>query len=137
MLNWRFINSKLNTQHYLKVFPQVHALIQRSDLVAVAIKRKRFALQEFSDAPLGRLAAARVIDLGVDVGIEAVIRRSGLHPRGRRLLLAEANLHDRLDALESVLPRHDDADRRAVLIRQRLALKPGAEGREAIGRAHG
>src|ERR1051325_431688 len=94
MLNWRFINSKLNTQHYLKVFPQVHALIQRRDLVAVAIKRKRFALQEFSDAPLGRLAPARVIDLGVDVGIEAVLRRSGLHPgRGRRLL-DEANLHD-------------------------------------------
>ena len=39
-------------------------------------------------------------------------------------------LHDRLDALEAVLPRHHQAHRRAVLIGQRLAVQAdGQDGR--------
>src|ERR1041384_6099621 len=58
----------------LEILAQVHALIQRCDLIAVAVKGKRFALREFSDAALGRLAPARVIDLGVDVGKRFALR---------------------------------------------------------------
>src|SRR5581483_7817764 len=66
-------------------FFQIHAFVQACDLIAVAVEHQSFAPEKLADAPLGGLAPARVIDLGIDVGVKAVLL--GLHgvPRGFRL----------------------------------------------------
>ena len=75
-----------------------------------------------------------MFDLGIDVRVEAV----GLGPsrcsRKSGLLLDELDLDDRLDALEAVLPRHDEADRRAVLVHQRLAIETDGEDGQRMHR---
>ncbi len=112
--------------------------VEARHLLAVAVERQRRpALGQQSalaDAPFGRLAPARMIDLRVDVGIEAVLAGVLLLPGDRRLLVGEADAHDRLDALEAVLPRHHQPDRRAVLVGQRLAVE--ADGQDGE-RMHG
>src|SRR5207302_1934120 len=70
------------------------------------------------------LTPARMIDRGVDVGVEAVLVGSGHIPRSVGLALGEADLHDRLDALEAVLPGHDEAQRRAVLVGESAPVEP-------------
>ena len=75
-----------------------------------------------------------MVDRGVDVGIEAVFARSGQFPRGLRLLLGKADFHDRLSALEPVFPWHHHPHGRAVLVRQRFAVKAEREQRQ---RMHG
>src|SRR5256886_7438787 len=65
-----------------------------------------------------------MIDLRVDVGVEPVLLRSRDIPGGGGLSRTEADLHDRLDALEAVLPGHDEAQRRAVLVGQDPAVEP-------------
>src|SRR5581483_6942725 len=67
------------------------------------------------------------IDARVDVGIKPVLARTGLVPGGLRLRLDETDLDDRLRALEAVLPRHHQAQRRAVLVRQHLAVQADRE----------
>src|SRR5215204_3488853 len=56
-----------------EVFLQVHARIQAGDLVGVAVEGQRGPPTEVADATLGGLAPARVVDGGVDVGVEAVL----------------------------------------------------------------
>src|SRR5207249_7500665 len=83
---------------------QVHAGVELAHLLLVAIEHQRLPpLREeaarLADAPLGGLAPARVIHVGVHVGIEAIFGACGLDPRGGRLLLDEADLHDALGRL--------------------------------------
>src|SRR5258706_12828956 len=111
----------------LEIFFKIHAGIELRHLVAVAVEQERLALGELADAALGRLAPPRMVDVGVDVGEKAVLGRPRLHPRRRGRLLDEADFYDRLDALEAILPRHDQADGRAVLVRQRLAVEADRE----------
>src|SRR3546814_5737694 len=68
-----------------------------------------------------------MVDVRVDVAEEAVFRRLQVVPGGFGHLLDELDFHDRLDALEAVLPRHHQAQRRAVLLRQRLAVQAGGQ----------
>src|SRR5205807_4773520 len=105
------------TRTLLVVLPEVHAGVEVPHLVGVAVERERGTAPELADPPLGRLAPARVADRGVDVRVEAVLLWRGLVPRGWRLLTREPDPHDRLRALEPVLPRHDHPDRGAVLVR--------------------
>src|SRR3546814_4585654 len=63
------------------------------------------------DAAFGLLAPARVVDVRVDVAEEAVFRRLQVVPGGFGHLLDELDFHDRLDALEAVLPRHHQPQR--------------------------
>src|SRR5690606_33326659 len=58
---------------------------------------------------LGLLAPARVVDVGVHVGEEAVLARLQRVPGGARGVAGELDGDDGLDALEAVLPRHDQA----------------------------
>ena len=104
------------------------------DLVGVAVERERGTAPELADPPLGGLAPARVVDRGVDVRVETVLLRRGLVPRGWRLLTREPDPHDRFRALESVLPRHDHADRGAVLVRQHLAVHADGQERQRVER---
>src|SRR5262249_40913440 len=50
----------------------------------------------------------------------------------RRLFLDEADLRDRLGALEAVLPRHHEAQRRAVLVGQLIAVQTDGHDRERV-----
>jgi hypothetical protein len=82
---------------------------------------------------LASLAPARVIDFRIDVRVEAVFPGLGHIPACLRLLLDEADAHDALDALEAVFPGHHETNRRAVRIRQRLAVKAHREDRQRVG----
>src|ERR1700681_1029447 len=113
---------------------QVHARVEAGHLLAVAVEHQRLAPEELADAALGRLAPARVVHRRVDIRIEAVLVGRLVLPGAHRLLLDEADLRDRLDVLESVLPRDDQPYRRAVLVRDDLAVEPDRHDRERVHR---
>ncbi len=69
---------------------------------------------------------------GVDVGVEPVLGPLRVVPERGRLPRGEVDRHDRLDALVAVLPRHDDAHRRAVLFRQNLAVHTRDHHRQRV-----
>ncbi|ABA48737.1 hypothetical protein BURPS1710b_3740 [Burkholderia pseudomallei 1710b] len=123
---------------YSEVFLQIHPAIHRRDPIAIAVEHQRLALRReeavLADAPLGRLAPARMVDVRVDVRIEAVFVRRIRVPARRRLPVDEADLHDRFRALEAVLPRHDHPHGRAVLIGQHLPVDAYREQRQRIHR---
>src|SRR5258706_10591505 len=83
---------------------EVHARVEARHLVTVAVEHQRLATEELADAALGRLAPARVVHRRVHVRIEAILVGRLVLPGVHRLLLDEADLRDRLDVLESVLP---------------------------------
>src|SRR5688572_32978122 len=97
---------------------QVHAAVEVRDRVGVPVEGQGGAARELPDAALAGLAPARMIDLGVHVGVKAVFFGAGAVPSGARLLLDEADFYDRFGAFEAVLPRYYQAQRRAVLPRQ-------------------
>src|SRR5688572_17440934 len=75
-----------------------------------------------------------MIDRRVHVGVEAVGLRILDLPGVDRRPFDEAQLDDRLDALEAVLPRDDQTNRRAVLIRQHFAVESdGKDGQRMHG----
>src|SRR5262249_26798306 len=111
-----------------EILSQVHPGIEAGDLIAIAVEHQGRTLQEFADATLLRLAPAWMVDLGIDVGIEAVFVRGQGVPQSLRLLFDEADGDDRLDALETVFPGHDQTNRRPVLRRQNIAIQ--ADGQE-------
>src|SRR5207249_11443916 len=113
---------------------QVHARVEIGNLLGVAVERERRAPAELAETPLGRLAPARMINRRVHVRIETVLTRRGQIPRGGRLLIGETDLHDRLDALEAVLPGNDEAKWRAVLVREHFAVEADCEDREGMHR---
>src|SRR3712207_8675500 len=52
----------------------------------------------------------------------------------RSTLFPYTTLFRSLDALEAVLPGHDETDRRAVLVGKRLAVQPGGHEGERVHR---
>src|SRR6266849_1291687 len=114
---------------FLVELPQVHPRVHRSDLITIAIEHQRLAATHLWNAALGGLTPAGMVDLRVHVRIEAILAGRGLVPGGLGLLRREADLDQGLGALETVLPRHHHAERRAVLVREDLAVEPdGHEG---------
>src|SRR5215467_6805074 len=118
---------------------QVHPRVHAGDLVPVTVEHQSLfgdalAEETFAQPPLSRLGPARMVALGIDVGIEAVFAGRVGGPIGRRLLFDEADLGNRLDALEAVLPRDNQTQRRPVLIGQSFAVHSQAEQRQ---RMHG
>jgi hypothetical protein len=75
-----------------------------------------------------------MIHFGIHIRIEAIFLRVRFRPGGWRLLLNESNLDDRLDALESVFPRNNKPDGRAVLIGKYLSVQTHTEKREGMHR---
>lgn len=119
-----------------EVPPQVHARVQRGDLVRVAVERQRGLPrreQARADAPLGLLAPAGMVDGRVHVRVETVLGGRGPVPGRRRHPLGELDPHDGLAALEAVLPGHDQPQRRAVLVRQDSPVDADREQRERVG----
>src|ERR1035438_6665855 len=89
------------------VFFEIHPVVQAGYLVAVAVEHQGWPFAEFAQAPLARLAPPRMVHLRIHVGIEPVFARIGHVPRGGRLAAHQADLDDRFDALEAVLPGQD------------------------------
>src|SRR5215510_3170544 len=117
---------------------EVEPGVEACHLLAVTIEHQRWPpLHEqsaFANAAFGGLAPTRVVDGGIDVGIKAVLARILHVPGAGWLLLGEADSNDRLDALEAILPRHDQPDRRAILVGQRFPVEADGENGE---RMHG
>src|SRR5207342_199974 len=118
--------------------PQVHARVQPGDLVCIAIEHARgdafgeqLALRA-GDAAFGLLRPARMVHARIDVTEEAVFRGLRIVPAGEWHGLDESDGDNRLDALEAIFPRHYQPQRRAVLLRQRLAVQAGDEEGEGM-----
>src|SRR6185437_2210485 len=110
-----------------KVLAQVHALIQVCQLFGISIEHQcglSLMKERCTDATLARLAPARMRHVRVDVRVKPILLGSGLAPRRPRLLLGKADFHDRLDAFESMLPRHDESQRCPVLVGQYPPIEP-------------
>src|SRR6476659_930429 len=117
-----------------EVLPQVHPGVHARDLVGVAVEHEGLDTTELTDPALARLCPSRVIHFGIHVGIEAVLVGIRDLPRVARLVLDERDARDGLDALEAVLPRRDQPQRRAVLVWQRLSIEARHHERERVRR---
>src|SRR5918993_1880041 len=102
--------------------------------LAVAVVEERGDAVVAAQRLLGRLAPAWMRHLRVHVGPEAVLARLQLLPERDRPLVAELDRDDRLHVLEAVLPRRHQAQRRAVLLVDRLAVEPGGDEGEVVHR---
>src|SRR5262245_30344034 len=98
-------------------------------VAVVELGRDAIALAE---RLLGRLAPPRMRHLRVDVGPEAVLAALQLLPERDRPLGRELDADDPLKALEAVFPRGHQAQRRAVLLVDRLAVQPGGDESEVV-----
>src|SRR6267378_3881332 len=58
----------------LMVFLLIHSVVHAGDLIAVAVEHEGGAREDFAEAALLGLAPARMVDIGIDVGIETVFR---------------------------------------------------------------
>src|SRR5258708_29834063 len=83
---------------------QVHAVIQRSDLIAIAVKYDRLSAEQFSQPVLRRLAPSRMVYCGIHVGIESVLVGRGVVPSCRRFLFLKFYLSHPLSALFPLFP---------------------------------
>src|SRR5579885_214229 len=54
------------------IFVEIHAGVQRSHLIGVAVEHQRRALEQIADAALLLLGPARMVVVRVDVGVKAV-----------------------------------------------------------------
>src|SRR4029078_9145829 len=117
----------------LVVLPEIHPGVHRADQLFVTVEHQRLRRLEVArDAAFGRLAPARMIDVRVHVRVETVLAGIGVVPRRVRHLVDEADVDDRLDVLEAVLPGDDETDWGAVLVEQGLAVQPDGEQRERV-----
>ncbi len=105
-----------------------------ADLFLVAVEHQRRAPARFADALLGGLAPARMIHVRIHVGVKAVFIRRILAPRRARLVGHQLDFDDGFDALETVFPRHDQPDGRAILRRQCAAINPAGQNRQRMHR---
>src|SRR3546814_349202 len=100
------------------------------DLLGIAVEELGRHAFVGAQHPLRRLTPPGMIDLRVDVGPEAVFLRLDDLPEGLGPLVGEGEADDRLDRLETILPGHGEAQRRAVLLRNRFPVKTrGDEGK--------
>src|SRR6516162_3627704 len=105
-----------------------------ADLLLIAVEHQRRTPARFADALLRGLAPARMVHVRIHVGVKAVFIRRVLAPRRSRLVGNQFYFYDGFDSLETVFPRNDEADRRAVLCRQRTAVKSAREKRQRMHR---
>src|SRR4051795_12105828 len=101
-----------------EVLAEVHPRVQRGDLVCIPVEHQSLTLEQLSDPPLTGLTPPGMIDLGIDVGVEAILVRCRNVPGGLWLVFRKADLHDRLATLEAILPGHDQAKGSTILVWQ-------------------
>src|ERR1700719_1193626 len=83
----------------------LEVLVEVGDVFAVTVEQQRRAPAAGADHLFGRLAPARMGDLRIDVGPEAVFGGLERLPERLRPLVREVDPHDRLDRFETVFPR--------------------------------
>src|ERR1043166_406001 len=83
------------------VLAQIHAGVETGDLVVSVEHQRLMRFEKLRQAPLTRLAPARMIHIRIHVGVETVFARAVQVPRCWRLIFDESDFHDRLDALEA------------------------------------
>src|SRR5450755_4813364 len=132
IFNHRFERTRFQAMRGSVVFAQIHARVEAGHLIAIAIEHEGLALAKLAQAAFGGLTPAGMVDGGVHVRIESILARVGEIPGGGRLLLDKLNLHDGLDAFETVLPGDHQADGRAILIGQSLPVHAETEQRERV-----
>src|SRR5919202_129960 len=98
------------------------ALVEIGDLGRIAVEELRRAALARAEQLFRGLAPARMRDLRIHIGPEAVFLRLDLLPEALRALLDEAEADDRLDRLEAVFPGHGETNRRAHRLGQGLAV---------------
>src|SRR5271165_205799 len=121
----------------LKLRPEplfLESLIEISNKLAITIEQQRGTALVQSDQLLRGLAPAWMRHLWVDVCPEAVLGGLQCLPIALWPLIGEIEADDRFDRLEAVFPRHREAQRRALLLRHRLAISAGNEESELIAR---
>src|SRR3974390_2805044 len=72
------------------VFLQVHAGVEAGNLVFITIEHERFAHEDFAKAAFAGLAPARMIHVGIHVGVKAIFRGRVKAPGSGRLVLHKA-----------------------------------------------
>src|SRR5215467_724085 len=112
----------------------VQAFVEVGDVLAVTVEQERRPSLAGADDLFTRLAPARMRHLRIHIGPEAIFRRLQCFPHSLRTLVGETETHDRLDRLETVLPRQGEPQRRAVLPRERVPIGAGDEKSEFVGR---
>src|ERR1700745_738141 len=118
----------------LMKFLQIHSVVHAGDLIAVAVEDHRGPREYFAKAAPLVLAPTGMVDIGIDVGVEAVFLRRVAVPGSRRFFFLEADFYPGFDALIAVLPGDDHATRRTVLRRKSLAVHADAkEGKRVHG----
>src|SRR5262245_13665509 len=118
----------------LVISAQVHPGVQLRNLVRVTVERQRRPLEELTDATLACLAPPGMVDIRIDVRVEAVLLSSLLLPGIDRLFVREANINDGFDSLETILPRNYKTKWCAVLIRQWFSIDTRSDDRERVRR---
>ena len=114
---------------------KIEVFIEVRDVFAIAIEHQRFLFagkNTAADTPFSRLAPSWVIHGRIHVGVKTVLPSSGHVPAGLRPRRHEFDLHDTLNALKAVFPGHDQTNRRAVLIRDRLTVNAHCQNRQGI-----
>src|ERR1700744_3160398 len=99
------------------MFSKIHSCVKARYLVVPVEYAGRDSLTENTRAQpeLDRLAVRRVIDLRIYVRVKPIRLRPRNIPRGGRFLFDEADLRDRFRAFISILPRHRQTQRSAIL----------------------
>src|SRR5688572_19419649 len=93
----------------------VHSGVEPRDFGGIAVEKlSRHELAGVNHT-LHRLAPARMRDVGVHIGPEAVFGGLERFPQADGTLFDEGYLPDRLDGLEAIFPGQMQAKRRAVL----------------------
>src|SRR5688572_11212659 len=88
--------------------PQPLALevgVEARDELAIAVEQARRHPLIAAEQPFRRLAPARMRDLGVHIGPEAVFAALDLFPEADGTAVGEGDAGDRLAGLEAVFPR--------------------------------
>src|SRR6266404_3217244 len=103
-------------------------------LCFVAIKHQGGTPSRFTDALFGGLAPAWMVHVRVHIGKETIFMWRILVPSGAGLQRQKLDFHERLDALETVLPGNDQADGRAILWRQCAAIQSAGQQCQRVHR---
>ncbi|NRP51540.1 hypothetical protein XMM354_003339 [Aliiroseovarius sp. xm-m-354] len=72
--------------------------------------------------------------LGVHITIETIFPRRGLVPTCRRLFVCQGDTHHGFDRFVAIFPRHHQTQRRAVLVRDVLAIDASGHDRQRVHR---
>src|SRR6266478_1701890 len=113
---------------------QIHSGVHLSNLVGVSVEHERTSFVKLADPPLGGLAPAGMVHLGIHISEETVLLRCRLVPRRQGLLVRESDFDDRLNSLEAVLPWSHQPDRRPILGESRFSVNAGDQECQRIHR---